>query len=127
MPSGPTVQVAKAFTTATGSPNTTAVFKMQFNAGSLIHTASAPFLAAKDIGFPGVDNALATIMSSYWISFAVKGDPNPLRSANAPFWPSYRGGAQTLVVTPDAITAAADGDVGSRCDFWSANGVLVGN
>lgn len=103
---------------------------MQFNAGSLIHTASAPFLASSDISYPGVDNALATKMSSYWVSFAVTGDPNPLRSSTAPFWPSYKSGSvsnATLVVTDTTISTASDIDVGPRCDFWSSEAATVGN
>ena len=39
-------------------------------------------------------------MSSYWVNFARKGDPN---GAGLPNWPSYREPSDTLMVFGDAI------------------------
>jgi hypothetical protein len=122
------------------SNNASAVFKLIFAAGSQLHGATAPFLASTVTGFPLANNAtIAEIMSSYWISFVVTHDPNPLRSSNAPVWPSYISGGEgtfedgegvgfdTLQITYKSIGAVGDTDASAKCDFFGARGATVRN
>jgi hypothetical protein len=67
------------------SDNSSAVFRMIWAAGSELRGSTTFFLAAIATGWPAANNhTLAEIFSSYWISFAVTHDPNPLRASNAP-------------------------------------------
>ncbi|KAK4905232.1 hypothetical protein LTR28_000795, partial [Elasticomyces elasticus] len=82
---------------------------------------------------------LAQIMSSYWISFVVTKDPNPLKAPNAPSWPSYMSGGKgtaadgesvgfnTLSVTYNSIVVRGDPDASAKCDFFSSQGYAVRN
>jgi hypothetical protein len=73
--------------------NSSAVFKMVFDAGSQIHGSLIPFAFNNYTTYPGANNlTIAEILTSYYLSFALTLDPNPLRSPNAPFWPSYISG-----------------------------------
>jgi hypothetical protein len=120
--------------------NSSAVFKLVFAAGTETHAATSPFLLSNDINFPGANNqTLSEIMTSYWISFAVTGDPNPLRSAKATFWPSYTSGGagnssngegvglDVLSVTYTTVSPEADLDASPKCDFFSSQGYVVSN
>ena len=120
--------------------NTSAVFKLIFDAGSELHGATTVFLAANSTGWPAANNhTLAEIMSSYWISFAVTQDPNPMRIPSAPFWPSYISGGNgsvangesvgfdTLGVTYTTISVEEDPDASAQCDFFSSQGYQVRN
>ncbi|KAK5694361.1 hypothetical protein LTR17_024880 [Elasticomyces elasticus] len=120
--------------------NSSAVFKLTFAAGSQTHGATTNFLASNVTGFPSANNhTLAEIMSSYWISFAETYDPNPARSSNAPFWPSYMSngtgvaaggesvGFDTLAVTYTTIEPATDPDASAKCDFFYAHQYQVQN
>ena len=114
--------------------NSSAVFKLTFAAGSELHGATSNFLASNVTGWPSANNnTLAQIMSSYWISFAATGDPNPLRTADAAFWPSYISGGNgdasvgesvgfdTLAVTYASVGPAPDPDASAKCDFFAKN------
>lgn len=120
--------------------NSTAVFKLVFDAGSQLHGATAAFLTSAYTGWPGANNqTLAAIMSSYWISFVTTLDPNPLRVADAPFWPSYvSGGAGTaaegesvgfsvLDITYGGISTVSDPDATVQCEFFSNKGFTLRN
>lgn len=120
--------------------NASAVFKLTFDAGSQLHGATGPFLQNADIDWSGANNrTLAEIMTAYWISFAVTHDPNPLRDARAPYWPSYVSGGNgtvaegesvgftNLAVTYASIGAQQDPDMGAKCDFFGNNGLVVRN
>ena len=120
--------------------NASAVFKLTFAAGTQLHASTAPFLANQDIDWAGANNrTLAEIMTSYWISFAVTHDPNPMRHADAPYWPSYISGGNgnladgegvgftNLAVTYTTISAQTDPDAGAKCDFFGNNGLVVMN
>lgn len=120
--------------------NSSAVFKLTFAAGSQLHAATAPFLCSNETGFPAANNhTLAEIMASYWISFLVNHDPNPMRRSDAPYWPSYVSngngtvangesvGFDTLAVTYTTIGPAPDKDASPRCDFWASHGWQVQN
>ena len=120
--------------------NMSAVFKLTFAAGTQLHGATQPFLTNSDIDFSGASNrTLAEIMTSYWISFAVTHDPNPLRNANAPYWPSYISGGEgtvangesvgftDLAVTATTISPQPDPDAGPKCEFFGNNGLVVMN
>jgi hypothetical protein len=120
--------------------NKSAVFKLIFSAGSELHGATAPFLMSSNTDFTDANNkTIADIMSRYWISFTVSGDPNPLRSPNAPFWPSYAAGGagnmsdgesigfDTLAVTYTTVQVDKDPDAGARCDFFASHGYQVSN
>jgi hypothetical protein len=128
--------MATAFTDY--SYNSSAVFKLVFAAGSQLHGATAAFLASNTTGFPQANNlTIAEIMSSYWISFAVTGDPNPLRSSKAPLWPNYASGGtagdgesvgfDTLSITYSSIEAGVDPDASAQCDFFSSRGYTMSN
>lgn len=129
-----------AFNAVDRNTNRSAVFKLTFAAGSELHGATSPFLASNETGFPGANNhTLAEIMSSYWISFAVTGDPNPLRNSNATYWPSYTAngtgnaangesvGFETLAVTYTTVEPAPDPDARVQCEFFGAHGYVVMN
>lgn len=120
--------------------NSSAVFKLTFAAGSQLHGATGAFLASNVTGWPSASNhTLAQIMSSYWVSFAATGDPNPLKVENAPVWPSYSSGGNgtaangesvgfdVLGVTVASIGADADPDASAQCDFFASRGFQLRN
>ncbi|KAF3766456.1 alpha/beta-hydrolase [Cryphonectria parasitica EP155] len=120
--------------------NSSAVFKLVFDAGSQVHGSTAPFLANEYINWPTANNqTLAAIMTSYWISFASTLDPNPLRTADAPYWPSYMsGGAGTtangesvgfevLDITYGGISSTGDPDARVQCEFFLNKGYTLRN
>ena len=77
---------------------------------------------------------ISEILTSYFISFVITLDPNPLRSSKAIFWPSYAShgsgnvengesvGFQVLDITDTNIVAQVDRDVNPQCDFFSSHG-----
>lgn len=122
------------------SYNESAVFKLTFAAGSQLHGATGAFLASNTTGWPRASNhSLAEIMSSYWISFAVTQDPNPLRVPEAPMWPSYMSGGNGTVangesvgfdvlgITVASIGANPDPDASAQCDFFGSRGYQIRN
>jgi len=135
---GPTYYMATAYTDTT-SPNNSAVFKLVFAAGSQLHAATAPFLNSATTTLSGNNATLARIMTSYWISFAVTHDPNPLRSSDAPFWPSYSAGGPgnvasgqsvafiVLAVTYNSISTVGDPEASVQCEFFGSRGYQVRN
>jgi hypothetical protein len=112
--------------------NGSAVFKMRFDAGSQLHGATGPFVYDSNLNRPGANNqTIADIMTSYFISFVVHNDPNPLRVPNAPFWPSYSSGGvngsvgfSTLAVTYTEMLVEEDQQNSPKCDFFDAQGYL---
>lgn len=129
-----------AFNAVERNSNRSAVWKLVFYAGSELHGATGSFLASNETGFPAANNhTLAEIMSSYWISFAVNGDPNPMRVSDAPYWESYMSGGhgsvgngesvgfQTNYVTYTSISPRFDPDVNEKCEFFGAHGYDVTN
>lgn len=135
---GPTYYMATAI--SDHGSNSSAVFKMIFSAGNQLHGATGAFLYSANIGFPSAPNStIADIMSSYWISFVVTGDPNPLRSRSAPFWPSYNSnkggtipagesfGFSTLAITVDSTEIIVDTDASAQCDFFLSQSLAVSN
>ena len=117
-----------------------AVWKLIFYAGSELHGATGAFLASDDISYPDANNhTLAEIMTSYWISFAVTGDPNPMKVSAAPSWPGYMSGGtgtaangrsvgfDVLDVTYTNIKTRSDPDVSEKCEFFGAHGYDVTN
>jgi hypothetical protein len=135
--SGPTYFVASA--AIERNRNSSAVFKMLFNAGTREHGASAPYLFSNSTSLPpGTNATMADIISNYYISFITSLDPNVQRHQDAIFWPSYSsgGGINTslqevgftvLEFTDDSVVTTIDGDVGARCDFWGNQGFEVRN
>jgi hypothetical protein len=127
---GPTYFMAKAQTD--NGWNSSAVFKLRFDAGSEIHGATSAFLYSQNLNLPAANNqTLAEIMIWYWISFVIYNDPNPLRIAGAPFWPSYSGGLEngsvefnTLAITYTDIFVEPDQQNSPQCDFFDAEGYL---
>ena len=119
--------------------NSSAVFKLTFAAGSELHGATTVFLAANATWPQANNHTLAEIMTSYWVSFAITQDPNELRVADAPYWPSYLSGGNgtvangesvgfnTLAVTYNSIAPAKDADAGEKCEFFGNNGYVVMN
>lgn len=120
--------------------NSSAVFKLIFDAGSEVHAATLPFLSSNITGWPSANNkTLAAILSSYWISFATTLDPNPLRIAEAPFWPSYVSGGsgsategesvgfEALDITYGGIEVSKDPDAREQCEFFSNKGYTLRN
>lgn len=120
--------------------NASAVFKLVFSAGTELHGATAPFLTPGPSVIGRANNQTITeILSSYWISFVVTGDPNPLRSQAAPFWPSYGSGGpgsikdgesvgfSILSITYTTVVVDKDPDAGPQCDFFSSQGYQIAN
>lgn len=120
--------------------NSSSVFKLIFNAGSQVHGATGSFLCSNVTDWPGANNqTLAEIMTSYWISFATTMDPNPLRTSDAPFWPSYVSGGDgtaadgesvgftVLDITYGGIAAVDDLDASVQCEFFSNKGFTLRN
>lgn len=120
--------------------NSSAVFKLIFNAGYQEHGATSPFLAAQYTNWPKANNeTLAALLTSYWISFAATLDPNPLRNDDAPFWPSYiSGGAgsaaegesvgfEVLDITYGGISSTPDPDAKVQCEFLLNKGYTLRN
>ena len=129
-----------AFNAVERNSNRSAVWKLIFDAGSELHGATTPFLAANTTNYPGANNqTLAHIMTSYWVSFAVTGDPNPMKTPDAPYWPAYMSDGQgsvangesvgfdTLDVTYTTIKPIADPDASEKCEFFGAHGFDVRN
>ena len=144
--------------------NSSAVFKLTFAAGTELHGATSNFLTSNVTGFPTANNhTLAEIMTSYWsvlqlhisvwmmvtmhlltstliityrISFAVTHDPNEMRTADAPYWPSYISngngtvangesvGFDTLAITYTTIETQPDADASAKCDFFANKGTF---
>ncbi|KUI70471.1 Lipase 2 [Cytospora mali] len=134
----PTYQIATSAVDHTS--NSSAVFKLVFDAGTQLHGATSDFLASNITGWPSANNhTFAAIMSSYWISFATTLDPNPLRIAEAPFWPSYVSdgagsaaegesvGFEILDVTYGGIQAVEDPDARIQCEFFLNKGYTLRN
>jgi hypothetical protein len=70
-------------------------------------------------------------MTWYWISFAIYNDPNVLKLAEAPYWPSYieggdngAAGFSTLAVTYTTVSAEEDEQNSWKCDWLNAEGYL---
>jgi carboxylesterase type B len=129
-----------AFNAVERNTNRSAIWKLIFYAGSELHGATAPFLASNETGWPAANNhTLAEVISSYWISFAVTGDPNPMKIPQAPYWESYMSdgpgnmsngesiGFQTQYVTYTSIKPRVDPDAKEGCEFFGAHGYDVMN
>lgn len=123
-----------AFNAVERNSNRSAVFKLTFAAGSQLHGSTSNFLAVNETGFPTANNqTLAEIMTSYWVSFAVTGDPNPMRAPSAPFWESYMAGGDGSMaegesvgftvnqVTYTTVEPHMDPDVSEKCEFFGAH------
>ncbi|KAJ4412855.1 hypothetical protein N0V82_008706 [Gnomoniopsis sp. IMI 355080] len=134
----PTYQMATS--AVDDSYNSSAVFKLIFDAGSQTHGATAAFLTSEYTNWPTANNkTLAAQLTSYWISFAATMDPNPLRSSGAPYWPSYMSGGEgtlaegesvgfeVLDITYGGISAAADPDARIQCEFFLNKGYTLRN
>jgi hypothetical protein len=117
---------------------TLSAFKMIFDAGSQLHGASGPFLFNNISTLPSSaavnpNVTISDILTSYFISFVVSSDPNPMRDSKAPFWPSYASGAlgnvttvesvgfRVLEITDTDVVVTLDRDVNPQCDFFSAH------
>ena len=135
---GPTYYMASA--AVDHNSNKAAVYKMIFSAGTELHGASGPFLYSPYTNYPGANNAtIAEILTSYYVSFAVTGDPNIMRSPKAVFWPSYITGGKGTVedgegvgftvldITYSSIVPGVDPDVSPQCDFFAGRGLAVIN
>jgi hypothetical protein len=135
---GPTYYMATA--AIDRNSNSSAVFKMIFYAGSEIHGASGSFLLSQTTNYPGANNlTIADILTKYYISFATTLDPNPLRAAEAPYWPSYIAGGggsfasgegvgyTVLDINYTMIGAVRDPDASTGCDFFAGQGLVVRN
>lgn len=129
-----------AFNAVESNSNNSAIFKLTFAAGAETHASTWPFLASSTIDWSLSNNkTLAEIMTSYWISFALTGDPNPLRKSDAAYWPSYHSGGdgtvadgesvgfETLAVTYTTIESAPDPDAREQCEFFGAHGYDIRN
>jgi hypothetical protein len=135
---GPTYYMASS--AVDNNSNKSAVYKMIFTAGNQLHGASVPFLYSPYTNYPGANNAtIAEILTSYYVSFAVTGDPNIMRSSNAAFWPSYISGGEgtaengegvgftVLDITYTSIVTGVDPDLSPQCDFFAGHGLTVAN
>ncbi|KAK5452737.1 hypothetical protein LTS15_006885 [Exophiala xenobiotica] len=120
--------------------NNSAVFKLTFAAGTELHGATNPFISSNVTNYPSANNlTLAHIMTSYWVSFTVFHDPNPLRDPSAPYWPSYISSAPgseaegegvgftIQAVTYNSIGPTPDPDAAAQCDFFNSRGWQIRN
>jgi para-nitrobenzyl esterase len=84
------------------------------------HTAEIPYvfdhLGIRDWPWQEADHRLAQAMSSYWVNFAERGDPNG--SGLAP-WPCFDEAAQQVMHFSEKISAGAVPN-SERLAFWSA-------
>lgn len=127
----PSYYVASALADA-GMP----AYKMIFDAGSQVHTATQPFLyGASANGSTTANNAtLAAWMKDWFVSFALAEDPNAisfLGNASKPFWPTYLKadytGFQVMDVNYTMVGVTEDFDASARCDFFHAQSYFVRN
>ena len=65
------------------------------------------------------DTKAAGVLTNYWHSFAVAGNPSSGPKADQPVWPQYNGRnvSMTLDVPPVAVPQLR----GAQCKFWSDN------
>lgn len=63
-----------------------------------------------------IDNRLSEIISSYWVNFATKGDPN---GKGLPKWPSYSEKTHLVIQLGDKVEAVQLPHQ-ARLDFWDA-------
>jgi len=126
-------------------------YKLVFDAGSELHGATVPFLFRIDAA--QINNAtLAYIMKDWFLSFAIKHDPNALSFTDTPkpHWPQYLGGANhkadgvgdggvgnltelgksdfnVMDVNYTMIGVTPDLDASARCDFFHAQSYAIRN
>ena len=91
------------------------------------HTAEVPYvlntLCMSDRPFTEADTGIANMASSYWVSFATRGDPN---GKGLPHWPSAREmprGVMRLGAVPEPIPAAGSD---AQFELWRARAAAVG-
>lgn len=112
---------------------------MLFATGSRLHGAAAQYIYSNTTGLAaGLNATISKVLTSYFVSFVIHLDPNPLRLSTAPFWPPYRAGGHGTVVTGESvgfsileitdttIGVTADPDVNPECDFFSGRGNDIG-
>jgi para-nitrobenzyl esterase len=63
------------------------------------------------------ETALASLLRSYWTTFAGTGDPN---RAGAPVWAPYDAAIDDTLVLTGTTSAMADGIRTTECDFWDS-------
>jgi len=110
-------------------------WKMVFNAGSQVHTATKPFLYGINAnGTTQANNAtLAAIMKDYFVSFATNLDPNAVSFSGTPkpYWPQYQAmnvtSFQVMDVNYTMMGVVPDPDASARCDFFHAQSYVVRN
>ena len=70
------------------------------------HTAEIQYVFNNST--PGMNRALADTMSSYWVNFAAKGDPN---GKGLPTWPVYRDKLGRAMILGEKIEAESTPDI----------------
>jgi len=131
--SGPTYYTA--YGGATFSTNGSAVFKLINNIGTGLHGSVTGYIFSDVAGqFPGASNqTVASILSTWYLSFILTKDPNTLPNPGAPFWPSYfpnSNGEFTIMLVNDTSIAAtpdAQWDASYGCEFWGSYQNIVRN
>jgi hypothetical protein len=85
--------------------------------------------------YAGTSNnaTLASMLRSYYISFATSLDPNAIHYTDEtlPYWPLYQsdsnGDFNVLNVTYGGVGAAPDNDASPQCDFFHSQSYIVRN
>jgi para-nitrobenzyl esterase len=72
-------------------------------------------LDARKQKWTGEDRRIADLMSSYWVNFIARGDPN---GADLPRWPEYRPSSPTVMELGDHFAPISVAD-GSKLAFWT--------
>ncbi|KFG80558.1 carboxylesterase [Metarhizium anisopliae] len=109
------------------------VYKMIFDAGGGLHGSLVPFTETVNLNGTSNNATLASIIRSYYISFATQLDPNAVSytDSNHPHWPTYQTGGNAnltvLSITDSGIEAGEDPDNSAQCDFFHGQSYVVRN
>jgi carboxylesterase type B len=83
------------------------------------HTSEVPYALAtlynSDRPFSKVDHRIAALVSSYWVNFATKGDPN---GRGLPHWPAANGHSALTMQLGDATRPIPVAGSELKLNFW---------
>jgi para-nitrobenzyl esterase len=104
-------------------PNARTIFRSSASLPKVLgayHTGEIPYafdsLVKLDRPWTSVDYHLADIMSSYWVNFATKGDPN---GPGLPRWPAYGDEDKPVMELGDQVGAIPLSLSKAKAKFWA--------